>query len=139
MDDREQATDLNALFPGDSDTAARCRAMDWRATSLGPVQQWDPALRTAVRTAMECPFPINLWCGRDKILIYNDGYRVVLGSKHPAALGRPGREVWSEIGSEVAPMFDAIADGGRVYAEDGHFVMERANGPPDDAWFTFSL
>ena len=139
MDDRNPGADLNALFPGGSDTAVRCRAMDWRATSLGPVQQWEPALRVAVRTAMECPFPINLWCGRDKILIYNDAYRVVLGSKHPAALGRPGREVWSEIWSEVAPMFDAIADGGGIYAEDGHFVMERANGPPDDAWFNFSL
>ena len=88
---------------------------------------------------MECPFPINLWCGDDKILIYNDGYRAVLGSKHPRALGRPGREVWAEIWDDIGSMFPAIDRGASVYAEDGHFVMERADGPAGDAWFTYSL
>ena len=130
---------LHTLFPGDSEMAVRCRAVDWRATSLGPVEDWSPALRFAVRTAIECPFPINLWCGDDRILIYNDAYRVVLGSKHPRALGRPGREVWAEVWPAIEPMFPAIEHGDRIYAEDGHFIMERADGPADDAWFTYSL
>jgi PAS domain S-box-containing protein len=33
---------------------------------------------------------MNLWCGPDLNLIYNDAYRAVLGAKHPRALGRPG-------------------------------------------------
>lgn len=131
--------DIHLLFPGDNDTAIRCRAVDWSATSLGPVEGWAPALRAAVRMMMECPFPISLWCGKDKILIYNAGYRAVLGSKHPRALGRPGREVWAEIWNDVGPMFAAIDRGTSVYAENGHFVMERAHGPAGDAWFTFSL
>ena len=130
---------LQTLFPGDSEMAVRRRAVDWRATSLGPVEDWPPALRFAVRTALECPFPINLWCGDDRILIYNDAYRVVLGSKHPRALGRPGREVWAEIWPAIEPMFPAIEHGARIYAEDGHFIVERADGPADDAWFTYSL
>jgi PAS domain S-box-containing protein len=134
------SADTMSLFPGDGEMAVRCRAVDWSATSLGPTESWAPALRMAVRTAMECPFPINLWCGEDKILVYNDAYRVVLGSKHPRALGRPGREVWAEIWSALVPMFAAIDDGAPgVYAEDGHFVMERADGPAADAWFTYSL
>ena len=97
MTDVYSETDLEALFPGNTETAVLCRAVDWSATSLGPTAAWSPALRFAVRTAMECPFPINLWCGEDRILIYNDGYRAVLGSKHPRALARPGRDVWAEI------------------------------------------
>jgi len=90
--------------------------------------------------AIESPFPINLWCGRDLLLIYNDGYRRVLGSKHPRALGRPGNEVWAEIWSDIAPMFESIRAGGpSAYAEDARFLMERAGGPPDEAWFTFAL
>jgi len=119
--------------------ATLARSIDWSATPLGPVETWPRALRGAVRTAMESPFPTNLWCGDDKVLIYNDGYRAVLGAKHPRALGRPGPTVWAEIWDEIAPMFPAAARGEPVYAEDAHFVMERSDGPPDDAWFTFSL
>ena len=128
-----------SLFDGDGEMAARCRALDWAATPLGPVEAWPPALRTIVRTAIESPFPINLWCGPELVLVYNDGYRHVLGAKHPRALGRPGREVWSEIWGEIAPMFDDIrAGGGPVFAEDARFVMERSEEGAD-AYFTFGL
>src|SRR3954454_15085605 len=86
---------MESPFPGDSEMAERCRATDWAATALGPVDDWPPALRTAVRMALESPFPINLWCGPELLLIYNDAYRAVLGIKHPAALGSPGANVWS--------------------------------------------
>lgn len=88
---------------------------------------------------MESPFPINLWCGPDFTLIYNDAYRAALGAKHPWALGKPGLEVWFEIRNEVAPMLESARRGEPVYAEDAHFIMERVSGPPADAWFTFGL
>jgi len=131
--------DLRGVFPGETETAVLARAIDWSATSLGPVDSWSRTLRGAIRTAMESPFPMNLWCGDDKILVYNEGYRAVLGAKHPHALGRPGSEVWSEIWPEIESMFPAAAKGESVYAEDAHFVMERSDGPPADAWFTFSI
>ena len=131
--------DTAALFPGDGDVARHCRAIDWPSTSLGPVEQWPAALRTAVRMAIECPFPINLWCGHDLLLIYNDAYSAVLGRKHPSALGRPGSEVWGEIWPQIAAMFDAIRAGERAaYAENERFVMDRLDAP-GEAWFTFSL
>jgi PAS domain S-box-containing protein len=133
-------TDPASPFAGPSEMAARCREIGWAATSLGPVEQWSPALRTAVRMTLESPFAINLWCGPDKILIYNDAYIRVLGAKHPRALARPGRDAWSEIWGEIEPMFAQIDAGGPpIYAEDARFIMERASAPPEDAWFTFSL
>src|SRR3712207_151871 len=76
------------VFGGAGEMRARCRGTNWAETWLGPVEEWPEALRTTVRTALESPFPINLWCGPDLVLVYNDGYRHVLGSKHPWALGR---------------------------------------------------
>ena len=134
--DRKGAEDV---FIGDSEMAVRCRAMDWSSTSLGPVGLWPDALRAIVRTILESPFPLNLWCGDDLLLIYNDGYKRVLGAKHPRALGRPGREVWSEIWPEIESMFGSVRSGEPVYAEDALFLMERHEGPPERAWFTFSL
>ncbi|HYR12429.1 MAG TPA: ATP-binding protein [Longimicrobium sp.] len=134
------------LFAGAGEMRARCRALDWAATPLGPVETWPAALRWTVRTAMDSPFPINLWCGPELVLIYNDGYRHVLGDKHPGSLGRRGTEVWHEIWPEISPMFDQIRGGGPpVYADDAPFVIERAGnagsaapGQPN-AWFTFAL
>jgi signal transduction histidine kinase len=136
-----------ALFAGEGEMRARCRALDWAATPLGPVEQWPAVLRWTVRTAMDSPFPINLWCGPERVLIYNDGYRHVLGAKHPAALGRAGSVVWAEIWDEIAPMFQRIAAGGPpAYADDAPFVVERAPGEgpaaapgEPNAWFTFAL
>ena len=136
----------DALFDGPGEMRARCRAVDWAATPLGPVARWPDALRTVVRTALDSPFPINLWCGPALTLIYNDAYRRVLGTKHPGALGRAGSEVWAEIWSELAPMFAAIAAGGPpAYAEDAPFVMQRdgsaGNGSAraERAWFTYAV
>jgi PAS domain S-box-containing protein len=132
--------DAHDVFVGDSEMAERCRHLDWSQTSLGPVEDWPEALRVVVRTILESPFATNLYCGDDHSLIYNDGYRHVLGAKHPRALGRPGREVWREIWNEVAPMFESMNNGGPwIYEEEARFVMERDQGPPGEAWFTFSL
>ena len=136
-----------ALFAGDGEMRARCRALDWAATPLGPVETWSPTLRWSVRTAMDSPFPINLWCGPDLVLVYNDGYKHVLGAKHPSALGTAGRVVWGEIWDEIEPMFRQIREGGPpVYADDAPFVIERAPGHDGDdepgapnAWYTFAL
>jgi PAS domain S-box-containing protein len=138
--DTEATTDLRIVFPGDSEMAVRCREFNWAGTSLGPPSEWPEALRIIVAATMESPFAMNLWCGADLNLIYNDAYSTVLGAKHPRALGHPGREVWSEIWSEIAPLFDKIRKEGKgAFAEDALFLMERASGPPGRAWFTYSL
>lgn len=136
----ETLVDPAMLFPGDSEMARRCRDIDWASTALGPIERWAPVLRTAVRIVLESRFPINLWCGPELTLIYNDAYCEVLGSKHPRSLGRPGAEVWAEIWSDVLPLFETIRGGGpSIYAENARFAMERTGGSADDAWFTFSL
>ena len=133
------------VFTGAGEMQARCAALDWSSTSLGPVEGWPDALRTTVRTILESPFPINLWCGPELVLIYNDAYREVLGARHPRALGRSGREVWREIWPEIASLFDRIRAGGAaIYAEDAPFVIDRsgaevAEGTAPNAWFTFAL
>jgi signal transduction histidine kinase len=136
-------TDVSdVVFAGDGEMRAKCREMNWATTPLGPVEDWPEALRTIVRTALESPFPINLWCGGDLVLIYNDAYRPVLGSKHPAALGRPGAEVWAEIWPAIGPLFEQIKGGGPpVFAEDAQFVTQRTTdrGEGADTWFTFAL
>jgi PAS domain S-box-containing protein len=44
---------LESVFAGDSEMAARMRALDWAATPLGPVEQWPQDLRTSLRIALD--------------------------------------------------------------------------------------
>ena len=64
------SVELDRLFPGDGEMARRCREHDWARTSLGDPSTWPAALRVAVRTALESPIPMNLWCGPALELIY---------------------------------------------------------------------
>lgn len=132
-------------FAGPGEMRALCRSHDWTSNPLGPVAQWPQALRTIVRATLDSPFPVNLWCGPELILIYNDAYRQVLGSKHPA-LGLSGRDVWSDIWPQIQPMFARISEGGPpLFAEDAPFATDRGitGDMPEavalNAWFTFSL
>jgi hypothetical protein len=42
--------------------------------------------------------------GGDFRFFYNDRYRPILGTKHPAALGAPGADIFPEVWSVVGQM-----------------------------------
>ncbi len=131
---------LEGVFPGESAMAARCRAFDWASTPLGPVAEWGPALRTAVRLVLASPAGMSLWCGPAYTLVYNDAHVDVLGAKHPGALGRSGADVWAEIWPEIAPLMDQVRAGGPpVAAEHAPFAVTRQGRGVEDAWFDYAL
>jgi len=119
--------------------AGRIRAFDWDAVGLGHPDTWSMALRTAVRICLSTRFPMLVLWGPELIKIYNDGYRPVLGAdKHPSALGRPVRDVWSEIWDEIGPLLDdVVATGEPSWTEHGRLLVER-NGFLEEGFFTWS-
>src|SRR5690349_16902914 len=56
-------SELERLFPGDSEMAGRMRAFDWSKTDLGPPKGWPENLRVAVSLCLTSRFPILLWWG----------------------------------------------------------------------------
>ena len=114
---------------------------DWATTPLGPVAAWPAALRTAVRLMLASPVATSLWVGPSYTLIYNDRYRLILGAKHPRALGRSGAAVWDELWPALEPQFARVRRGeGAVYEDEALLRMERLDGGQgEDAWFTYAL
>ncbi|QTQ31230.1 sensor domain-containing protein [Aromatoleum bremense] len=79
-------------LPPGGETGNLVRRIDWGRTTLGPVAQWPASLKTAVALVLGAGFPAALLWGEDLVQIYNDGYRALLGARHPDALGRPARD-----------------------------------------------
>jgi PAS domain S-box-containing protein len=112
--------------------------VDWAATQLGPRASWSPCLKQVVDLILASAFPMALRWGPDFILIYNDGYRPILGDKHPWALGRPAREAWAEVWGEIEPAHQAILGGETpaIFADDTLLRIQRRGSAWEDARFT---
>ncbi|HLM66576.1 MAG TPA: PAS domain-containing protein, partial [Longimicrobium sp.] len=126
-----------ANFPGEGEMAARWRALDWAATPLGPVQAWPPRLRAAAELVLDAALPMVLLWGPELVQLYNDGYRALMGAKHPPGLGQPTRECWPEVWHLNAPIYERVRAGESVLLEDALFPITRS-GTLEDAWFTLS-
>ena len=126
-----------SVFAGQGEMATRSRVFDWAATSLGSVEQWPQALRTIAQTMLPSIFPTIILWGPELLQIYNDGYRTLMGEKHPAGLGQPTRACWPEVWHINAPIYERVLEGETVAFEDALYPITRS-GVLEDAWFSLA-
>jgi PAS domain S-box-containing protein len=130
--------DAAKLFAGEGEMRALCRATDWAATPLGPVEAWPHSLRTAVSIMLASTFPnIVLW-GTELVQVYNDGYIPFLGVKHPWGLGIPTHVCWPEAWEFNEPIYRRVLAGETVFFKDQLYRLRRRGPdlPPDDVYIT---
>ncbi|MBO1078419.1 response regulator [Roseomonas haemaphysalidis] len=125
------------FLAGDGEVGTLIRDHDW-STTLGPIESWSPSIKTALSLCLHSRFPILLWIGPDLRILYNDAYVPFLGAaKHPVMLGAPGREVWSEIWDDIAPMLAEATAGRATWVEDYRFFFDREL-EREETYVTFS-
>lgn len=113
-------------------------AVDWAATSLGPIETWGASLRNALDLALNTRFPVTLLWGPEFILVYNSAYVRLIAGKHPRALGRPAREVFPEAWDAIGPLMEGVLAGhGATWMEEAPVPLDR-DGALREASFTFS-
>ena len=129
-----------ALFAGDGEMRALCRARDWSDTPLGPVARWPLSLRTTVAMLLASRHPMFLWWGPELAQIYNDAYRPSFGGgdRHPHALGARGKEFWTDIWPIIGPQIDQVMGGGAATWHEDQLVPIERNGHLEDVWWTYS-
>ena len=117
----------------------RLRELDWAATPVGSPATWPQSLRSTVSMMLPSKAQIILFWGPEFTVFYNDAYRPVFGAKHPWALGRPGREAWSEIWDPMLHelLAGVVRTGEAFWAKDLLFEIER-NGFPEETYFDVS-
>jgi signal transduction histidine kinase/DNA-binding response OmpR family regulator len=137
-DDRSPPVAAAEWLTGGGEMGQRIRGLDWASTPLGPVAAWPQSLRSAVSILLPSRAQICLFWGPALIKLYNDAYIPVLGRKHPEVLGRPGREVWSEIWDVLGPLLGGVvATGAAFRATDHPFYLDR-HGFAEETYFDVS-
>lgn len=129
--------EIDSVLQGGGECGALMRAMDWRSNPLGMVTDWPPELRAIIGIALGSKQPMLIVWGPEQITLYNDGYAAMCGSRHPAALGRPFRDLWYDIWDDVEPIISAAYQGISTSMDDIAFIMHR-NGYPEETHFAFS-
>jgi PAS domain S-box-containing protein len=131
-------TGMLDFFARGGEMGALMQTVDWAETPLGPVESWPQSLRTSISICLFSRFPIILWWGAEKVMVYNDAYRPMLGQKHPKSMGQRGRECWSEIWDIIGPMLEGVYyDGVATWSSDQMLPLFR-NGYTEECYFTFS-
>jgi signal transduction histidine kinase len=128
-----------AFLTGGGEMGELIRAHDWSLTSLGEPEKWPQSLRTVVRLMLNTRHPMYIWWGPSFLCLYNDAYRQSIGSeRHPASLGKPGREVWEEIWPIIGPQIYQVMNGGGATWNENHLVPITRNGVREDVYWTYS-
>jgi PAS domain S-box-containing protein len=127
------------FLTGGGDMSERIRRFDWSQTPLGSIDVWPNSLKTAVSICLNSRFPMVIWWGRELVLLYNEGWRPILGeNKDRIALGSPGRVVWSEVWDVLGPMFNQVLDKGEATWSDDGLLLVNRYGYTEEAYFTWS-
>jgi PAS domain S-box-containing protein len=130
---------LLAFLAGGGEMGERTRAFDWSNTLVGPVAGWPQSLKIAVRIMLDSRYAMWLGWGPDFTFFYNDAYaRMTLGPKHPWALGRSAREVWSEIWGDIGPRAESVVRSGQATWDEGLLLFLERRGFPEETYHTFS-
>lgn len=129
--------DLADIFPGDSVMARVMRERDWTDTPMGDPRTWPDALKIPLRMLLTTRFEMWLGWGPDLHFFYNDAYIPTLGIKHPKMLGKPVKEVWSEVYDDVVDQFDRVRAGEATWNKALLLLLERS-GYPEETYHSFS-
>ncbi len=119
---------------GGGEMARLIRQHDWTGSPLGTIRGWPQSLRTVVDLILGAPTAMIVLWGRDLCQVYNDAYRVVMGDKHPAGLGRPTRECWPELQATSGPVHAAVLAGESRAFKNRRLIVRR-RGAEEEAWF----
>ena len=122
---------------GNSEMVRLVRSKDWSTTPLGPIEHWPQSLRTTVGLCLTSSFPINIIWGSAHTQIYNDGYKVVCGEKHPAFLGTDYSVSWASAWAAIGEPFARGLAGETSFLENQRMFLRR-NGYLEETFFTFS-
>jgi signal transduction histidine kinase len=114
------------------------QAHRWDRTRLGPINAWPLTLQRYSSFILKLPTPAIIFWGSEHLQIYNAGYAVIMGPRHPGYLGATYAECWPDTYPTIDPWMDRVLRGEVVEVENAPFTLTR-HGFSEETYFTFSF
>lgn len=127
------------LFDHSGEMGRLIGSYPWADHVLGDISQWPQSLISAAGICLNSNFPIAIYWGKDLHLIYNDAWSPIPGSKHPWAIGRPAKEVWPDIWTDIAPLFEEAMNTGRATGSKDALLPMNRHGYVEECYFDFTF
>ena len=137
-----QRPPLGAVKPhgnlGDLKYLEWMRRYDWTSSPVGPIDNWPAELRHICEFALATSEPINIIWGSECTFLYNQAYSVVVGEKHPRAMGRPFKENFDRW-PEYYRILDRMRESGQSVQQEKIRRMLVRGGHLEEVFFDFLL
>jgi signal transduction histidine kinase len=88
---------------------------------------------------LEMPTPAILFWGPEQLQIYNAGYAVIMGPRHPRYFAAPYRECWPDTYPTINPWMQDVLERGEVKNVERALFPVTRHGFTEDAYFTFTF
>ncbi len=119
------------------DTRTLFSTTDWTSTELGAVHTWPKSLRGFVSMVLDLPWPAIIFWGDNQLQLYNDGYAVIMGPRHPRYFGASYRDCWPDTYPTIYPWMRKVLDHGEVIEVQRTHIPLTRFGFDEEAYFTF--
>ena len=131
---------ISAPSPHYSDHVKFVRERNWRATSAGAIEDWPYQLRMMMNMIMADPSPAVLFWGDDLIMLYNEAYLNIAGSKHPELMGQSVTVGWAHVWNDFLPIFEkGRATGQATMIEDLLLFIDANGGNMEESYLTLTI
>lgn len=125
--------DPTTFLQGGGELGRLIAEFDWRNTALGSIDRWPGEIKSIIGTILRSPLPtVTLWKDAG-VMVYNDGYAVIAGGRHPALLGSNVREGWPEVADFNDNVMNVVMAGRTLAYTDQELTLNR-NGVPEQVW-----
>jgi PAS domain S-box-containing protein len=112
---------------------------DWSNHKLGAMADWPQSLKLTLTMCLNSPFPMAIYWGKELFTFYNDSLAPLAGNKHPGALGKPAKEVWSDIWPLISsPTKKALRKGEGTIAKKMLLPVSRS-GFVEECYFDYTF
>lgn len=89
-----------------------------QATDLGPRDSWPAALATIAAAVAAAPQPMFVLWGPRRVILYNDAFVPLAGSRHPALFGRALFDAWPDPPAALRSAAEHAASGHAALVEE---------------------
>lgn len=109
--------------------------LDWNSTPIGPLKGWPRSLQLYTHMLLSDARAAAIFWGPQRIAIYNGASIPLIGTLHPALMGRPFEEVMPTVWDVFGPLFHDIDEDQHGFARNGLELPVMRHGYLEESWW----